>query len=917
MPSVRDTTVWASGFTTGSQASATLDKPVGTTSGDLLIAWIVASAESGNVNETPITPPSGWTLLRREEGFNTPFVRAVYTKTAGGSEPANYTWLADNPIPGTLSMTLCGVMYCLMGSIATPAIAGVGNENEDLTQSTFDTPAGIAEGALVILFGAGQRGDFTSITHTPPGSGDWTEREDSSIFGSVARFAINASDKAFPTDPPQPPDSFGGTYLNSCDNVGMMVAVNSVKHPLQASLQGVGALTPGLSASYKLGAALQGVGSLTPALALHAKLQASLQGVGQISRAFMQGTPSLDFTVYDLYVDDGTSVVGHLLHEDEETKSTERANPARTEKTDVGQNPFELRPEFGDPFAQGDFSHGADQVYFHQVGRDAKKYLASEGFDISEPGLLRHVHEMAEGFDSTSVVKMTVADGLIFVTNGTSIRRGNGAFPGVWTDDPPHVAEGAQTVHDVTSRGDEVFAACDTNGVHIRSAAGTWSHFQPDGATNLVVGTATRVAWLKDRLFVAGTGGREAFEVVSDSTPTAIKTLPVGWTFESFFEAGAFVYATSVNVDAGMSRVHIFGLNSAGTFIEDKGSVPIPRGELIFAGIGDPGGIFLGGGKINTAGGYDPIFYQAIQGETGFLQLLKITEGEGGSADCSIQAFESLGDEIVFSWPLGTPALTGARTGVARYHLGNQAFSQDLKKTGAGTAQIPSILSYKGRIVFTIEGDGLYYEDVDNFVAEAYLISSIADWSSAGLKVWDLLQLSHKELPSTSSVIVEYTTKHPEENEWNQAISNSVAGSEGTSNRLTDVASRLFAVKLRSFATTDQSNHPQIQSFSVRSNPTRPEPEYILTRFVRLLAKDKKDPQAPWVYKDPAATRIALEFLLDSWVTIYEPGVTWTAFVKDIATVKPAEPFISATNGEPLKEAYLVRLDMVATGDAT
>lgn len=687
---------------------------------------------------------------------------------------------------------------------------------------------------------------------------------------------------------------------------------------LEADLVGVGDITANLGIKQQIAADLVGVGTLDANLNQDHALGADLTGVGRIS-AMLEGTPSLDFTVYDLYIDDGTNVTGYLVHEDEQTKGSDSANPIRAEKQDVGQNPSEQRPEFGDHFAQGDFSHGADQSYFHHAGRDERKFLASEGFDIATPGHLHHLHDVLEALDGTGIGALTQANDVVFVAEGNDVRVGNGLFPGSWANEDPHNAEGDTAVLDLTSRGDEVFAALGANGVHIRSSAGVWDHFQPDGATDLSgVGSVTKVEWVKDRLIIAGDGGRGAYEVVADSTPAVMKTLPEGWTFEKFFEAGAFIYGCAVNADAGLSRVHIFGLNSAGTALEDKGSVPIPRGELIYTGIGDPGGIFLGGGRRNSsAGGYDPIFYQAIQSENGFLQLLKIAQGHDvGANDCSVLAFETLGDAIVMSWSLGTGALTGARTGIAWYHLGRQAFVHHLKKDAASTAQVSDILFYRGRILFSIEGDGLYYEDLDNYVAQAELITSVADWGSAGQKIWDQIEIAHHHMPSGGSVRVEYTTAHPEEDAWNPWITSNVAGSLGADGRLSRVESRLFAIKLISLATPSASDAPHLSSFSVRSNPTRSEPEYVLSRFLRLLAKDRKDKRGPVVYQDPVAARIALQMLLDSWVVVYEPGITWTAFVRSVSTTEPAEPFLSGTSGEPLKEAYLIRLDMIATGSA-
>src|SRR6266498_1831319 len=98
-----------------------------------------------------------------------------------------------------------------------------------------------------------------------------------------------------------------------------------------------------------------------------------------------------DFTVFDAYVNDGSDL-GLFFQDDPQnppSNTTLRLKPVRQ---DTGNNPFEVRPEFGDIFAQGDFSHGAGQEYFHPTGRDPKKFLASEGFDISKPGKLRHLN---------------------------------------------------------------------------------------------------------------------------------------------------------------------------------------------------------------------------------------------------------------------------------------------------------------------------------------------------------------------------------------------------------------------------------------------------------------------------------------------------------------------------------------------
>ena len=68
--------------------SLTINRPSGTSVGDVMIASIAVRP-----NTATITEPAGWTLVRRIDNANANANSlAVYYKVAGGSEPANYTW---------------------------------------------------------------------------------------------------------------------------------------------------------------------------------------------------------------------------------------------------------------------------------------------------------------------------------------------------------------------------------------------------------------------------------------------------------------------------------------------------------------------------------------------------------------------------------------------------------------------------------------------------------------------------------------------------------------------------------------------------------------------------------------------------------------------------------------------------------
>ena len=70
---------------THSGQSTDVDKPIGTVSGDLLLACIGWEYSS----KTPV-PPSGWTLVQSFTGSGKS--AAIYYKVATGSEPSTYTW---------------------------------------------------------------------------------------------------------------------------------------------------------------------------------------------------------------------------------------------------------------------------------------------------------------------------------------------------------------------------------------------------------------------------------------------------------------------------------------------------------------------------------------------------------------------------------------------------------------------------------------------------------------------------------------------------------------------------------------------------------------------------------------------------------------------------------------------------------
>ncbi len=151
--------------TTSATATTTLTitKPTGTASGDVLIASI--SVDTGS--SITITPPTGWTLVTRQN-LTTTVGQGVYYKVAGGSEPTSYAW--------TLTSCICaGTMQAYSGVDNNNPIAGWATSSISTRTTAWTFPATIpqAETAYPVLLLGGSASISASVTVTTASSG-WT-----------------------------------------------------------------------------------------------------------------------------------------------------------------------------------------------------------------------------------------------------------------------------------------------------------------------------------------------------------------------------------------------------------------------------------------------------------------------------------------------------------------------------------------------------------------------------------------------------------------------------------------------------------------------------------------------------------------------------------------------------------------------
>jgi len=79
----------------------TVDKPGGTAANDVMLATVfVRGAAGGSRITSTVTPPAGWTLIRRDDHTNDSVPGGIssmlsYYRVAAASEPASHTWTFD------------------------------------------------------------------------------------------------------------------------------------------------------------------------------------------------------------------------------------------------------------------------------------------------------------------------------------------------------------------------------------------------------------------------------------------------------------------------------------------------------------------------------------------------------------------------------------------------------------------------------------------------------------------------------------------------------------------------------------------------------------------------------------------------------------------------------------------------------
>lgn len=155
----------------GNNTSSTVTTPTGTASGDLVVIIITVEQNTPLV----VTGPSGFATANSYDTGGGDVVKYIFTKTAGGSEPASYTisWTKSG-VPDALPYSTCCVT--LRNATTTGAVYGSTTE----TTSTNPSASGLtisAKGLLIAYYAA----KATATEVYPPSLCSFTEGNPNSV----------------------------------------------------------------------------------------------------------------------------------------------------------------------------------------------------------------------------------------------------------------------------------------------------------------------------------------------------------------------------------------------------------------------------------------------------------------------------------------------------------------------------------------------------------------------------------------------------------------------------------------------------------------------------------------------------------------------------------------------------------------
>jgi hypothetical protein len=257
--------------------------------------------------------------------------------------------------------------------------------------------------------------------------------------------------------------------------------------------------------------------------------------------------------------------------------------------------------------------------------------------------------------------------------------------------------------------------------------------------------------WAKDRLYGAGISSGTIwrfYEVVSGTPSSTIYILPDGWEVTDIAELQGYVYFSAKRGRRGVVYAYD-GTNAP--FV----AVQMPPGvQAISLGPFSGGGMLIGARKLTTvSSGGIGVLYRAFPTASGHLSRERIvTFGTDDGKDYGIRTCVEYSEDIVH---YGQSFAESSASGLGTYLPETGGYARGLESS-VGRAIMDSIV-FKGRRIFTADGDGVWVEQ-STIVSTGEIVSSAVDLNTASRKSWLAQESTFAPLVSGQSVSHAYST---------------------------------------------------------------------------------------------------------------------------------------------------------------
>lgn len=380
---------------------------------------------------------------------------------------------------------------------------------------------------------------------------------------------------------------------------------------------------------------------------------------------------------------------------------------------------------------------GEGQEFCDTQDFNSARYHQGQGVNpwIRDQLELLHEVELKTASANTNLY-LAMAGSHLYWTDGTALRYFTDIVAGLATNVTGGPATAATSI---VSNGFHVWTAHASNGVYrtTRGAATTTSH---------ITGTVSLLGYVRNRVMAAN--GASLYDVTSiahgaaAALPAALYTHPnADFVWTSFAEGSANIYMGGYS--GTKSLIYRTAVVSDGTVLgQPVVAAELPIGETVTSLYGYLGKFIVIGTNLG--------WRFAVVTESGDLSV-----GARVDTPLPVTSFFGVGEFIWYSWGGFSDADTGiGRLSTAEFSDTDNlipAYASDLMVTGS--ANIQGIAFANDRVVFTVSGQGLYFEGED-CVESGYFDTGKITFNMTETKIGMYVDCQHLMHHGTFEVLV-------------------------------------------------------------------------------------------------------------------------------------------------------------------